>query len=155
MCNQHVIITLFSLDNYGDGKGTGMRTSDNLPEMPAYPRASPGTRIGRLAVHRSNTFIYSSRAVFSKSLSVSFVLYGVSPAASARNGKITALGSALGSKPSAKSRNPETATVSGFQNGGDGEIRTLDTLLRYTRFPIVRARPATRHLRIATRHTGV
>ena len=32
--------------------------------------------------------------------------------------------------------------------GGDGEIRTLDTLLRYTRFPIVRARPATRHLHI-------
>ena len=30
--------------------------------------------------------------------------------------------------------------------GGEGEIRTLDTLLGYTRFPIVRARPATRLL---------
>ena len=46
------------------------------------------------------------------------------------------------------SRNPETTMVSGFQIGGDGEIRTLDTLLGYTRFPIVRARPATRHLHI-------
>ena len=35
--------------------------------------------------------------------------------------------------------------------GGDGEIRTLDTLLGYTRFPIVRARPATRHLHIVAR----
>ena len=37
------------------------------------------------------------------------------------------------------------------QYGGDGEIRTLDTLLGYTRFPIVRARPATRHLHIVAR----
>ena len=33
--------------------------------------------------------------------------------------------------------------------GGDGEIRTLEELLTPTRFPIVRARPTTRHLRIA------
>ncbi len=38
-----------------------------------------------------------------------------------------------------------------FYFGGDGEIRTLDTLLGYTRFPIVRARPATRHLHIVAR----
>ena len=31
-------------------------------------------------------------------------------------------------------------------SGGDGEIRTLEPLLTVTRFPIVRARPATRHL---------
>ena len=30
--------------------------------------------------------------------------------------------------------------------GGDGEIRTLEGLLTLTRFPIVRARPTTRHL---------
>ena len=30
--------------------------------------------------------------------------------------------------------------------GGEGGIRTLDTLVGYTRFPIVRARPATRLL---------
>ena len=33
--------------------------------------------------------------------------------------------------------------------GGDGEIRTLEELLTLTRFPIVRARPTTRHLRVA------
>ena len=32
--------------------------------------------------------------------------------------------------------------------GGDGEIRTLEELLTLTRFPIVRARPTTRHLRV-------
>ena len=55
---------------------------------------------------------------------------------------------------------PETVDAVGFQPtasilsakvGGDGEIRTLDTLLGYTRFPIVRARPATRHLHIVAR----
>ena len=55
-------------------------------------------------------------------------------------------------------KTPQTVDTQGFQpmasilfagSGGDGEIRTLDTLLRYTRFPIVRARPATRHLHIA------
>ena len=35
-----------------------------------------------------------------------------------------------------------------FNNGGDGEIRTLEELLTLTRFPIVRARPTTRHLRV-------
>ena len=39
-----------------------------------------------------------------------------------------------------------SASFLSMQVGGDGEIRTLDTLLGYTRFPIVRARPATRHL---------
>ena len=52
-------------------------------------------------------------------------------------------------------KSPQTADTQDFQPmasilfagfGGDGEIRTLDTLLGYTRFPIVRARPATRHL---------
>ena len=37
-----------------------------------------------------------------------------------------------------------------FLFGGDGEIRTLDTLLGYTRFPIVRARPTTRHLHVCS-----
>ena len=36
-----------------------------------------------------------------------------------------------------------------FPFGGDGEIRTLEELLTPTRFPIVRARPTTRHLRVA------
>ena len=36
-----------------------------------------------------------------------------------------------------------------FCFGGDGEIRTLEELLTPTRFPIVRARPTTRHLRVA------
>ena len=34
--------------------------------------------------------------------------------------------------------------------GGEGEIRTLEPLLTVTRFPIVRARPATRLLRICS-----
>ena len=34
-------------------------------------------------------------------------------------------------------------------NGGEGGIRTLERLLTVTRFPIVRARPATRLLRIS------
>ena len=34
-----------------------------------------------------------------------------------------------------------------FLFGGDGEIRTLEPLLTVTRFPIVRPRPARRHLR--------
>ena len=45
---------------------------------------------------------------------------------------------------------PPAASILLASFGGDGEIRTLDTLLRYTRFPIVRARPATRHLLTAT-----
>ena len=36
-----------------------------------------------------------------------------------------------------------------FTNGGDGEIRTLEPLLTVTRFPIVRPRPARRHLRMS------
>ena len=36
--------------------------------------------------------------------------------------------------------------------GGDGEIRTLEELLTLTRFPIVRARPTTRHLRVCSRN---
>ena len=39
------------------------------------------------------------------------------------------------------------ATLSGGFVGGEGEIRTLEPLLTVTRFPIVRARPATRLLR--------
>ena len=35
-----------------------------------------------------------------------------------------------------------------FRCGGEEGIRTLDTLMRYTRFPIVRARPTTRLLRV-------
>ena len=38
-----------------------------------------------------------------------------------------------------------------FIFGGDGEIRTLEELLTLTRFPIVRARPTTRHLRVCSR----
>ena len=37
--------------------------------------------------------------------------------------------------------------VSGI--GGEEGIRTLDTLMGYTRFPIVRARPTTRLLHVA------
>ncbi len=33
------------------------------------------------------------------------------------------------------------------KNGGDVEIRTLDTRLTYTRFPIVLLKPARTHLR--------
>ena len=39
--------------------------------------------------------------------------------------------------------------LGGILFGGDGEIRTLEELLTPTRFPIVRARPTTRHLRVA------
>ena len=38
-----------------------------------------------------------------------------------------------------------------FLFGGEGGIRTLDTLVGYTRFPIVRARPATRLLHALAR----
>ena len=38
---------------------------------------------------------------------------------------------------------------SGYFYGGEEGIRTLDTLMGYTRFPIVRARPTTRLLRVA------
>ena len=51
--------------------------------------------------------------------------------------------------PEKAAKGPAPIRAQGLHSGGDGEIRTLDTLLRYTRFPIVRARPATRHLRIA------
>ena len=37
--------------------------------------------------------------------------------------------------------------VTGF-SGGEGEIRTLETLMGPTRFPVVRARPTTRLLRV-------
>ena len=40
----------------------------------------------------------------------------------------------------------KTAFTGGFHFGGEGGIRTLETLLTPTRFPIVRARPATRLL---------
>ena len=46
-------------------------------------------------------------------------------------------------------RKPAKRQVSVF--GGDGEIRTLEELLTLTRFPIVRARPTTRHLRVCSR----
>ena len=36
----------------------------------------------------------------------------------------------------------------GLFNGGEGEIRTLEPLLTVTRFPIARARPTTRLLRM-------
>ena len=39
-------------------------------------------------------------------------------------------------------------TVGDMFHGGDGEIRTLEELLTPTRFPIVRARPTTRHLHV-------
>ena len=44
----------------------------------------------------------------------------------------------------------ETATPNGMtvSFGGEEGIRTLDTLMRYTRFPIVRARPTTRLLHV-------
>ena len=42
------------------------------------------------------------------------------------------------------------ATLLGGFRGGEGEIRTLEPLLTVTRFPIVRARPATRLLRISS-----
>ena len=38
-------------------------------------------------------------------------------------------------------KSPEMTTFQGFPFGGEGGIRTLDTLMGYTRFPIVRARP--------------
>ena len=38
--------------------------------------------------------------------------------------------------------------VTGFLPGGEGEIRTLETLMGPTRFPVVRARPTTRLLRV-------
>ena len=38
----------------------------------------------------------------------------------------------------------------GFANGGEGEIRTLETLMRPTRFPVVRARPTTRLLQVGS-----
>ena len=39
----------------------------------------------------------------------------------------------------------------GSIHGGEEGIRTLDTLMRYTRFPIVRARPTTRLLHVCSR----
>ena len=39
---------------------------------------------------------------------------------------------------------------SGNLFGGEEGIRTLDTLMGYTRFPIVRARPTTRLLRVCS-----
>ncbi len=43
---------------------------------------------------------------------------------------------------------PKTTWLRGFYFGGEGGIRTLETLLTPTRFPIVCARPATRLLRM-------
>ena len=45
-------------------------------------------------------------------------------------------------------QNKKPAEWRAFCFGGDGEIRTLEELLTPTRFPIVRARPTTRHLRV-------
>ena len=54
-------------------------------------------------------------------------------------------------------KSPETVEISGLfavasflvpQCGGEEGIRTLDTLMGYTRFPIVRARPTTRLLHV-------
>ena len=42
-----------------------------------------------------------------------------------------------------------------YHFGGGGEIRTLEPLLTVTRFPIVRARPATRLLHAVVRKTGL
>ena len=39
--------------------------------------------------------------------------------------------------------------------GAEGGIRTLETLLTFTRFPIVRARPTTRLLHIRSRNTNI
>ena len=65
--------------------------------------------------------------------------------------KYFALLPAGGGKRSAAERQKEDRLSAVLFFGGDGEIRTLDTLLGYTRFPIVRARPATRHLHIVAR----
>ena len=46
-----------------------------------------------------------------------------------------------------KRKSPVTVVVTGL-SGGEGEIRTLETLMRPTRFPVVRARPTTRLLRV-------
>ena len=51
--------------------------------------------------------------------------------------------------PSFLRQNKKPAEWRAFRFGGDGEIRTLEELLTPTRFPIVRARPTTRHLRVA------
>ena len=58
-------------------------------------------------------------------------------------------------KNSDKKKKPEIITKSDFSNGGDGEIRTLEELLTPTRFPIVRARPTTRHLRVLLKISSV
>ena len=49
-----------------------------------------------------------------------------------------------------KPKTKKTAYSAVFLFGGEGEIRTLEPLLTVTRFPIVRARPATRLLRVKT-----
>ena len=45
-----------------------------------------------------------------------------------------------------KANQTEKTALRRFFHGGEEGIRTLDTLMGYTRFPIVRARPTTRHL---------
>ena len=45
-----------------------------------------------------------------------------------------------------QNKNASIVSILTFLYGGDGEIRTLEELLTLTRFPIVRARPTTRHL---------
>ncbi len=48
-----------------------------------------------------------------------------------------------------KNNNPNFLSKLGLYYGGEGGIRTLEPLLTVTRFPIVRARPATRLLRVS------
>lgn len=51
------------------------------------------------------------------------------------------------SLPAQKRKNPLISQRAYFLAGGEGEIRTLGTLLTYTRFPIVLLRPARTPLR--------
>ena len=55
------------------------------------------------------------------------------------------------SHPNSFSAKTKTTPKGGFSFGGEGGIRTLEPLLMVTRFPIVRARPTTRLLRIGRR----
>ena len=55
-----------------------------------------------------------------------------------------------GSRFESRSANEKSHPIGWLSVGGEGEIRTLEPLLTVTRFPIVRARPATRLLRISS-----
>ena len=56
--------------------------------------------------------------------------------------KSVCLNGHVGSNPTVSAmQRPENTAFSGFYCGGEGGIRTLETLLTPTRFPIVRARP--------------